>query len=437
MTGAADADFSQSVNWLRAAFDAALKAGEPSRITQSACQEIMPPTAVIALGKAAGAMADGARAAGVTASGILITTDENHRQIDGFECLEASHPVPDSRGLRAAGKVATLVETLGADDHLLLLISGGGSALLPAPASGISLAQKIVLNDALLASGLDIHDMNVIRRLFSALKGGRLARLAAPAKLTQFLLSDVPGDRLESIASGVAVADPVPFEYACDLVTAHRLDQLDFVAAQMAALADNPALGPVRPGDPALDHVHSRILASNAQCRDAAAASLAGILPAMEQLAMPELGGEAQQMAQRLVKNICQHKADRFTAVGTGKIFGFATGGETVVTLRDATAGLGGRSQELALAFARQMQLEGDAGPAHWAILAAGTDGRDGPTDAAGGMLTSQHSFNAAAAATALQSHDSYQFLAAHDGLVKTGATGTNLADLALVVWAY
>ena len=279
--------------------------------------------------------------------------------------------------------------------------------------------------------------MNVIRRLFSTLKGGRLARLAAPAKLTQFLLSDVPGDRLESIASGVAVADPVPFDYACDLVKAHRLDQLDFVAAQMAALADNPALGPVRPGDPALDHVDGRILASNAQCRDAAAASLAGILPAMEQLDMPELGGEAQQMAQRLVTEICQHKADRSAAGETGKIFGFATGGETVVTLGGATAGLGGRSQELALAFARQMRLAGDAGPAHWAILAGGTDGRDGPTDAAGGLLTSQHSFDLAAAATALQSHDSYPFLAAHDGLVKTGATGTNLADLALVVWAY
>jgi hydroxypyruvate reductase len=279
--------------------------------------------------------------------------------------------------------------------------------------------------------------MNVIRRLFSTLKGGRLARLAAPAKLTQFLLSDVPGDRLESIASGVAVADPVPFDYACDLVKAHRLDQLDFVAVQMAALADNPALGPVRPGDPALDHVDGRILASNAQCRDAAAASLAGILPAMEQLDMPELGGEAQQMAQRLVTEICRHKADRPAAGEPGKIFGFVTGGETVVTLSGATAGLGGRSQELALAFARQMQLAGDARPAHWAILAGGTDGRDGPTDAAGGLLTSQHSFDLAAATAALQSHDSYPFLAAHDGLVKTGATGTNLADLALVVWAY
>ena len=153
--------------------------------------------------------------------------------------------MPDGRGLRAAEKVIDLVTPLTADDHLLLLISGGGSALLPAPAAGISLEQKIALNDALLASGLDIHDMNVIRRLFSRLKGGRLARLAAPAKITQFLLSDVPGDRLESIASGVAVADPVSFEYAKSLVKTNRLDQLDFVASHMAALADNDDLGPV------------------------------------------------------------------------------------------------------------------------------------------------------------------------------------------------
>ena len=203
---------------------------------------------------------------------------------------------------------------LKADDHLLLLISGGGSALLPAPAVGISLEQKIALNDSLLASGLDIHDMNVIRRLFSTLKGGRLARLAAPAKITQFLLSDVPGDRLESIASGVAVADPVPFDYAKDLVKTHRLDQLDFVARHMAALtkynelAKNDELAPVRPGDPCLDRVHSTILASNAQCRDAAANWLATEVPGLVQLDAPELAGEAQQMAHQLVKQICKHK---------------------------------------------------------------------------------------------------------------------------------
>ena len=118
-----DNNVAQFAGWIRAAFDAAILAGQPLRITQSACHAITTPTAIIALGKAAGAMAEGARAAGVTAPGIIITTDENHRQIDGFDCLAASHPVPDGRGLRAAEKVIDLVTPLGADEHLLLLIT--------------------------------------------------------------------------------------------------------------------------------------------------------------------------------------------------------------------------------------------------------------------------------------------------------------------------
>lgn len=433
-----DHNVAQFAGWIRAAFDAALLAGQPLRITQSACHAIAAPTAVIALGKAAGAMAEGARAAGVTAPGIIITTDENHRQIDGLDCVAASHPVPDGRGLRAAEKVIDLVTPLTADDHLLLLISGGGSALLPAPAAGISLEQKIALNDALLASGLDIHDMNVVRRLFSRLKGGRLARLAAPAKITQFLLSDVPGDRLESIASGVAVADPVSFDYAKSLVKTNRLDQLDFVASHMAALADNDELGPVRPGDPCLAGVHSAILASNAQCRDAAADWLAENLPNITQLDAPELAGEAQQMARQLVTQICQHRSsqDEVSQDQADQIFALVSGGETVVSMDSTSAGLGGRSQELALAFACQMRQAGDAAPAHWAILAGGTDGRDGPTDAAGGIVTSSQNFDLDAAIAALGQHDSYHFLAAQNSLVKTGATGTNLADLVLIMWS-
>jgi glycerate 2-kinase len=433
MNGRLDHDVTDFSGWIRAAFDAALLAGQPLRITQSACQSIAAPTAVVALGKAAGTMAEGARAAGVTAPGIIITTDENHRQIEGFDCVAASHPVPDVRGLRAAEKVTDLMMRLKADDHLLLLISGGGSALLPAPAAGISLEQKIALNDALLASGLDIHDMNVIRRLFSALKGGRLARLAAPAKITQFLLSDVPGDRLESIASGVAVADPVPFDYAKDLVKKHRLDQLDFVAAHMAALEKNDELGPVRPGDPCLNWVHSSVLASNAQCRDAATGWLAKEVPELAQIDAPELAGEAQQMARQLVTRICQHKASQGSA---NQIFGIVSGGETVVSMDSMTAGRGGRSQELALAFACHMRQAGRSAPANWVVLAGGTDGRDGPTDAAGGIFTSRQNFDLGAATNALQRHDSYHFLSAQNSLVKTGATGTNLADLVLIVWS-
>ena len=419
--------------WIRAAFDAALAAGQPLQITQSACHTLAEPTLVIALGKAAGAMAQGARASGVTAPGLVITTDENHCQIDGFNCLAASHPIPDVRGLRAAKIVADLVTSLQTDDHLLLLVSGGGSALLPAPAAGISLEQKIELNDALLASGLDIHDMNVIRRLFSRLKGGRLAKLAAPAKITQFLFSDVPGDRLESIASGVAAADPVPFEYAKSLVEKNQFDRFDFVASHMSAIEKNEALEPVRPGDQCLNRVHSNILASNAQCRVAAADRLATEIPSLVQLEAPELAGEAQQMASQFVTQICREKVKQNSA---DQIFGIVSGGETVVSMDSKNVGRGGRSQELALAFACQMRRAGDAAPTNWAVLAGGTDGRDGPTDAAGGIFTSGQNFDLDEANNALQCHDSYGFLAKQNSLVKTGATGTNLGDLILIVWS-
>ena len=426
MTHAADTNFSRSADWLRAAYDAALKAGQPSRITQSACQGITLPTAVIALGKAAGAMADGARAAGVTAPGILITTDENHRQIDGLECLAASHPVPDSRGLQAAGKVAALVERLGADDHLLLLISGGGSALLPAPASGISLAQKIALNDALLASGLDIHDMNVIRRLFSRLKGGRLAALAMPARISQFLLSDVPGDRLESIASGVAAPEPTSLDAAIDLVRLHGLDRLDFVPKHLDALVSGKVRAPLGADNPAFDNVQTKILASNNMCRSASRA-LIEAAGDIEIIDAPDLDGDASDMGARLANCV-------FSITRPG-YYGIIVGGETTVKL-DATSGIGGRAQEVALTTAIAFVADAMSAPANWAVLVGGTDGRDGPCDAAGAILTSDDALDISKARAALKAHDCYPFLQQAGQLLMTGGTGTNLGDLAIILFA-
>ena len=197
-------------------------------------------------------MAMAVKDGGYDGPGLVITTDESHRNIDGFDCIASAHPVPDKRGLDAANTVEMLVAGLDHTDHLLLLISGGGSALLPAPANGISLAQKTALNDMLLASGLDINSMNVVRRLFSRLKGGQLARIAAPARITQFLLSDVPGDAPEAIASGLAVADQVPFDDALTLIRDHKLDRLDFVIPHLNSISNGNVAGPVRPGDPIL-----------------------------------------------------------------------------------------------------------------------------------------------------------------------------------------
>ena len=413
-------------------FSAAIAAGNPDQITKDAYLELdKPPSHVIALGKAAGAMAEAVRNCGYNGTGIVITTDENHRHIHGFNCIASAHPVPDKRGLDATTAVESLISGLGEDNHLLLLISGGGSALLPAPAIGISLTQKIALNDVLLASGLDIHAINIVRRLFSRLKGGQLARLAAPARITQFLLSDVPGDAPESIASGLAVADPVPLDDALALIRNQKFDRLDFVMPRLESIISNDVVGPVRPGDPVLDRVTTRILASNAQCREAAASYVQSVMPQLEYLDAPNLDGEATEMAHRLAALVIEHHNQNECLA---RPFGFVAGGETTVTLEMSNPGKGGRSQELALSFALEMQDAGSGAPQRWAILAAGTDGRDGPTDAAGGVITSEQFFDQAAASTALSRHASYDYLRANDQLLTTGATGTNLGDLVLVI---
>ncbi len=416
----------------RTAFDTALAAGHPASLTRSAVAGLATPvTAIVAIGKAATAMATAAR--GVETidpdiPGIVVTNEENFFAIKGMDCHASAHPVPDARGLVAADAVAEMARNLGGDDHLLLLISGGGSALVPAPAPGISLLEKQQLNEALLASGLDIHQMNSIRRLFSTLKGGRLARLAYPAKITQFVLSDVPEDRLESIASGPAVCDPVPLEVAFSLIANAGLERLDFVARHIEALRSGTADQPVRPGDDEIATVISHILASNTLCQNETARSLTAAFETTGKELIP-LAGEAADCGRRLARRIsaCARQDN-------GMVYG-VTGGETTVSLGTAPGGKGGRSQELALAFADEM-VGMEQRPTSWLILAGGTDGRDGPTDAAGAVIDSASFFDPVAAKRALADHDSYYYLAAHDNLLKVPPTGTNLGDLAIVIAA-
>lgn len=419
----------------RKAFASALDAGHPARITADAVAELTrPPTAIMAIGKAAAAMASAAiDAGGMNANdlrGIIVTNDENFTHIAGMDCYASAHPVPDERGIVAAQAVGAMAQSLGKDDHLLALISGGGSALLPAPATGITLAQKAVLNEALLASGMDIHQMNAVRRLFSTLKGGRLARLAHPAKITQLLLSDVPEDRLESIASGPFAADPVPLQTAFDLITQNRLDRLDFVAQHMVAIKAGTVDQPVRPNEPEINRVSSHILASNSLCQRVATQSMAAAVPsfmtATNQALMP-LTGDAVDCGVELARLVTAKTRQ-------GNMFGIA-GGETTVVLGDGDVGKGGRSQELALAFACEM-AETDEPPRRWLVLAGGTDGRDGPTDAAGAIIQSGGPFDLLAAKAALAAHDAYHYLEARDQLLKVAPTGTNLGDLVIVIAA-
>ena len=273
--------------------------------------------------------------------------------------------------------------------------------------------------------------MNVVRRLFSRLKGGQLARLAAPARITQFLLSDVPGDLPASIASGPAVADPVLFEEAIALIRANGIDQLDFVNPHLDAVANGAVPAPVRFGDPVLDKVNTKILASNAQCLTAARIYVQHALPQLSFIKTPSLYGEASLMGSQLAKMVLGCHVNN---VNFDKPFGFVAGGETTVRLDVSDPGKGGRSQELAVSFALTMHEAGLSAPKNWTILAGGTDGRDGPTDAAGGIISAVEGFDKSAAVTALSSHNSYEFLRANNQLLMVGATGTNLADLVLFI---
>lgn len=411
------------------AFTVAVDAGQPQHRLDPQLSWLVendePPTAIIALGKAAVGMARSCRRHGLTAPGIIITNPENADQIEGMRCFASGHPIPDETGLQAAETVIRFVGNLGPADHLLLLISGGGSALLPAPAKGITLDDKIRLNTALLESGLDIHRMNSIRRLFSRLKGGRLARLAAPARITQMLLSDVPGDILASIASGPALPAPEAVADAVNLIRQAGLDRLEFVQRQLQWIEAGTADLPVAADDPLWAGVTTTLLAGNTLCQQAASRWLAAYPSLLE--TPPPLAGEAVTMARQLAQLVRQH-ADITPRM-------LVCGGETTVTL-SGSSGLGGRSQELGLAFMLAMQEVADAESYEWAILAGGTDGRDGPTDAAGSLLASDCVFDSRLALAALAGHDSYQFLDSIGGLLKIPPTGTNLADLVLCVAA-
>ena len=407
-----------------AAFEAALKAAAPDRVMAKALTRLdLPPTQIMALGKAAGPMAQACRDAGLMAPGVMVTHDPN-QQVDGFKIIIGGHPVPNENSMLGAQKMMEAARALNADDHLLMLVSGGGSALSCLPGEGLTLADKIAINERLLASGLDIHAMNAVRRFCSGIKGGRLARAAQPARVTQWVLSDVPasGDMatdLAAIASGPMAPDPVPESVMLDFLKRAGLMELDAIKSYLAAIEAHPENKPCRLGDAVFDKVVTEILASNEICRDAAAQTLGG-----NTCALPELSGEAATMGRQLAEIIDKSQSP----------IQAATGGETVVTFASSAAsGKGGRSQELALSFLMVMTDKAEASTRDWVLLAAGTDGRDGPTDAAGALVHSGMTVNRQQGLEALNSHDSYHYLDQLGALIKMPPTGTNLADIAIL----
>ena len=411
---------------VKSAFLMAISAGKPEKILTEKIKKLIPENKILkilALGKAASSMAETIKKLQIGFEGIIITNEENFRAVSGFKCFATGHPIPDARGLEATQNVEMMLENLNENNHLLLLLSGGGSSLMPAPCEGITLKQKIFLNERLLESGVDINQVNAVRRLFSRLKGGRLAERTYPAGITQIIFSDVMNDNLETIASGIAAPDPIHLNNVYKILNKTNLMQESFVSKHIEKIRNNPGILPLKKENKVFYNVKNYIVANNGTCVKQARKTLEKKMNYINSSSL-KLEGEASKMGEQLAKWFIKNSLkDRcFTVVG----------GETTVTLSLSTSGKGGRSQELALSYALYMKQNFNQ-KREWIILSAGTDGRDGPTDAAGAMISSHHKLDINQAKKSLGNHDSYNFLLRNNMLVKTGGTNTNLGDIVIL----
>jgi hydroxypyruvate reductase len=385
--------------------------------------------ALVAVGKAALEMAREAEArlGHRLAEGIAVSTTAPDRPLARVRALEAGHPIPDARGIAAAREVEALAGSLERDDLLLVLLSGGASALLPAPADGVTLEQKARTTALLLRAGATIHELNAVRKHLSRLKGGGLARAAAPARVMALALSDVVGDDLSTIGSGPTVPDPTTFAQA--LAVLERRGVLGDVDAavreRFAAGARGELPETAKPGDPYFRRVATRIVGSGRLSLLAAAreARRRGLRP---DVLTTRLEGEAREAARVLVA-ILRERVER-AAPRSGTVCLLASG-ETTVTVRGS--GRGGRNQEFAVAAAQA--LDGFPGKAVVASLA--TDGIDGASEAAGGVVDDTTTargleLGLAPPAAFLAENDTRNYLGPLGELILTGPTGTNVADV-------
>lgn len=388
---------------VRQIFDAGVAAADPAAAVTRQIAQVTPPSQIIAVGKAAIQMAGAALRAHPGVPTRVITNYENATDLDGATVMAAGHPVPDANG--AAAAQAVLADLKAATGPVLALISGGGSALMPAPVSGVSLDEKAKLNALLLGAGLDITNMNLVRQQVSQIKGGGLLRAAAPHSVTALILSDVVGDDLSTIASGPTAP---PIGTAAQAIAVLKQAQIwDAVPASIKAHLE---------ADTSPDELpdHKNILIGSNALSVAAMEHAAGectVLPAVE--------GDVSDAA----KAICDQAKPGVTVWG----------GETTVQLQGT--GRGGRNQELALRIALEAQARGWI---KWTCLQGGSDGRDGPTDAAGGLVDDGTLARIAAADcdlhALLANNDSYAALKAAGDLLVTDATGTNVADLGVLI---
>ena len=391
-----------------------LNAVLPDEAVRRALKSFVPKggkVLLVAAGKAAWQMAHAAvEALGRVDGGVVVTKyDHVKDEIPGVKCYEAGHPVPDENSFAATEKALELVHGLTEEDTVLFLLSGGGSALFEKPLLPGEELQDIT--SQLLASGADIVEMNTIRKRLSSVKGGRFAQACAPAQVFSIVLSDILGDPLDMIASGPAVPDTSTCAQALAIAEKYRLN----LSAQAKVLLAQET-------PKALDNVTTQITGSVRQLC-AAAADACKKLDYEPVLLTDQLCGEAREAGSFLGSIVRTH-------AGQGKKLAFIAGGETVVHLTGK--GLGGRNQELALAAA--LALDG----LNAAVFSVGSDGTDGPTDAAGGYVDGDTASALAAKGwnvfDTLQNNDAYHALQTVNGLIITGATGTNVNDVAVAL---
>lgn len=361
-------------------------------------------------------------------AGIVAVKYDHAMPLEKIEIMEAAHPAPDENGLKAAAKILELARQSGPDDLLLILLTGGASALLPAPAHGLSLADLKAVTDSLLASGATINEINIIRKHLSALAGGQLARAANGAAVLAMIVSDVIGDDPGTIASGPAFPDAST--YADCLAIMEKYDLAGKMPAKALEILRRGAAGELaetpKPEDAAFARTRNIIIASNQQALEAAAKKAAALGYAVSILPEP-MQGEARKTARELVEMAIRRA--RELKPGQPDVCLIA-GGETTVTIRGA--GRGGRNQEMALAAAIALEEWGRI-----YCLFAGTDGTDGPTDAAGGFAFSGAVAKMGGRKKAeayLAANDSNAALARADQLLITGPTKTNVMDMAIII---
>ncbi|MBE9604605.1 glycerate kinase [Acetobacteraceae bacterium H6797] len=408
---------------LRALFAEAIRAADPRAILAAHLPEKPKGrVVVVGAGKSAAVMAAAVEAAwpDVALSGLVVTRYGHGCPTTKIEVVEASHPVPDAAGAEAAKRIAGMVRGLNEDDLVLALISGGGSALLAAPAEGLTLADKQAVNRALLACGANINEMNAVRRHLSAIKGGRLAAAAAPARVVTLAISDVPGDDPAVIASGPTVPDPSTFAEAQAIIARYGIKVPAAVEAHLKAAADETP----KPGDPRLARAEFRMIATPMMALKAAAEAAKGM--GLTPLILGDaLEGEANQLGRALGGMALSAAMHGLPVAGPAVLL---SGGETTVTIGDTEPGQGGRNTECLLGAV--LALAGREGV--WALM-GDTDGIDGSETNAGAIAGPDTLARARAAgldaAACLAGHDSHRVFATLGDLVTTGPTLTNVND--------